>query len=235
MSGEQMMLEVNRHLLNFLSGVRMFLDHTETNLKRRYGAGSERYAAFKDATGKAFDTSFAYRFMYQLRNYVQHCGMPLGKMSIHADFDEETRQPISQSIDFLYCRASLLTTYDRWHKKVKADLEALPEYFPIRPGVDEMMGQISDLQKSFVVADVPALLDSLQWLDALMLEATWRGGSPIVARERPSAEDADMDVLESTPFPVEMMELLRRPFHKHFGFGTAQFRVKGYVHGHDCL
>jgi len=59
---------LNRHLLNFLGAMRFFLDHTQTRLTRHYGDNSPPLMAFKARTAQAYDTKFAYRFMYKLRN-----------------------------------------------------------------------------------------------------------------------------------------------------------------------
>lgn len=221
--GVRIVLSINRHLLNLLSSLRTFLDHTETCLKRRHGPRSERVTAFKAVTSAAFDSSFSYRFLWQLRNYVQHCGMPVGKMSVHIDFDEESSQPLSQSLELLFSRDALLDNYNNWHRMVKSELEAMPEYFPIRPHVESVKGSLEEIQKALIVAELPSLLQSLLWLDRLMLEASWRGGTPTVAREKTADADSEMNEIEATDFPVEMMEMLRRPLLKHGGFGTAQF------------
>jgi len=42
-----MMASINRCLLNFLSIVRVFLDHSETKLKARHGASSREVSGFK--------------------------------------------------------------------------------------------------------------------------------------------------------------------------------------------
>jgi hypothetical protein len=217
MGGVKMILSINRHLLNLLSSFRTFLDHTETYLKRRHGSSSERAVAFKLTTSAAFDSSFSYRFLSQLRNYVQHCGMPVGKMSIHIDFDEETREPVSQYLELLFSRDSLLSNFDRWHSMVKPELEAMPDHFPIRPHVENLMVQVGEIQRALIVAELPSLLNSFQWLDKLMLEAISRGGTPTVARERPSDDDPEMNEIDATDFPVEMMEFIRRPLLKHMG------------------
>src|SRR5205823_3022484 len=66
-------LGLNRHLLNFLASIRAFLDHSETALIRRYGKGSAEFDAFRLAKAREYDEHFAYRFLYALRNYAQHC------------------------------------------------------------------------------------------------------------------------------------------------------------------
>ena len=209
--------------MNFLSAFRTFLDHTETNLKRRHGTNSERLAAFEAATSNAFDSSISYRFLSQLRNYVQHCGMPVGKISIHVDFDEEKNQPVSQYLELLFSRDLLLSNFKGWHKMVMPDLEAMPEYFPIRPHVDDMMVQIDDIQRAVIVAESPSMLISFKWLDKLMLEATWRVEYPPSLAGDRATENRMMTLSRLAYFPVGIMDIIRRPLLKHFGVGTAQF------------
>jgi hypothetical protein len=70
--------EINRLLINYLSSFRTVIDHYETRYTRLDRAGSNHLASFKTATSNAFDSSFSYQFIYKLRNYVQHCGLPSG-------------------------------------------------------------------------------------------------------------------------------------------------------------
>jgi len=69
---------LNRRLSNLLSSIRLFLDHSEFAFKRKYGKKSEEVEAFKKYASEKYDSSFSYRFVYKLRNYVQHCGIPIG-------------------------------------------------------------------------------------------------------------------------------------------------------------
>ena len=78
----QIVHNINRRLRSFLSEFRIFLDYTETQLKRRYGAESEQARAFKEACSRQFDDSFDYRFVYKLRNYALHVNLPLNAMSL---------------------------------------------------------------------------------------------------------------------------------------------------------
>ena len=57
----------------FLLAFKTYLDHTQTSLSHTFGKDSEALATFKEGTHQAFDNSEAYRFVYQLRNYSQHC------------------------------------------------------------------------------------------------------------------------------------------------------------------
>ena len=57
----------------FLLAFKTYLDHTQTSLSHTFGKDSEALMAFKEGTHQAYDNSEAYRFVYQLRNYSQHC------------------------------------------------------------------------------------------------------------------------------------------------------------------
>jgi hypothetical protein len=56
--------DFNRHVLNFLSSVRMFLDQYENNLARRFGKGSANHARYEKALSEAWERHFGYRFLY---------------------------------------------------------------------------------------------------------------------------------------------------------------------------
>src|SRR5690606_16172320 len=66
--------------INWLGSVRLFLDHAETDLKRRFGDPSSQVDRFEAATHSAFDTYAGYRFVVKFRNYVQHCGRPASRL-----------------------------------------------------------------------------------------------------------------------------------------------------------
>lgn len=74
--------EADRRVLNVLTAMRTFLDHWETNLKRRHGKASPEVARFLTCCSQQFDTRFGYRFAYKLRNFAQHCGLPVGKIAL---------------------------------------------------------------------------------------------------------------------------------------------------------
>jgi hypothetical protein len=147
--------------------------------------------------------------------------MPVGKMSVHIDFDEEKRTPVSQHLELLFGRDALLANFDNWHRLVKPYLAAMPEFFPIRQHVENMMASLNKIQIGLITADLPALLDSFRWLDKLMLEASSRGGTPNVGRQKQADDDPDMEEIEFADFPIEMMEFIRRPLLKLGGLVTG--------------
>lgn len=128
---DYLFVDINRLILNFLSSVRTYLDHTETRLKREYGSSSEEYLLFQTETAKAYDEYFEYRFLYKLRNFSQHCGLPAGSAAINAFQDENLIHRDSMNVFFK--RDTLLSKFDKWGKVVEIDLKGMPDQFDVLP------------------------------------------------------------------------------------------------------
>jgi hypothetical protein len=119
--------EADRRVLNVLTAMRTCLDHWETILTRRHGKDSPEAARFKDACSREYDRHFAYRFAYKLRNYAQHCGLPVGDIRLVSrsrvflldPSGGPTKRMVSPSKDrdeavFRFRRSDLLDEYDGW-------------------------------------------------------------------------------------------------------------------------
>lgn len=123
-------MDLNRLILNLLSSIRTYLDHTETKIKRENTIHSEEYKLFKRLTTESFDNNFSYRFLAKLRNYSQHCGLPSGSLNIHSEVDEQT---LTIFID----RDNLLNDYNSWGVIVTNELKKQPEKFDILPLIEQ--------------------------------------------------------------------------------------------------
>ncbi|APZ93369.1 hypothetical protein [Fuerstiella marisgermanici] len=176
-----MILTVNGHILNFLSAVRTFLDHTETNIKREYGDPSDNLTNFKKQTAEEFDDCFSYRFLYLLRNFTQHCGMPLGELSLRADARPGTERP-DTTLELLFYRDHLLTNFSNW-KMVKTELEQLEEKFPVTQHVDEMVTCLERVDSVVIRDDAPQLSPHVATLEAMVQEVSHLSGAPCVLTE----------------------------------------------------
>jgi hypothetical protein len=71
-------------LTNFLGASSAFRDRACTRLRERYGKGSLEYKMFDAAMRDAYDASFAYRLLYNLRNYAQHHDSPISWIPVQA-------------------------------------------------------------------------------------------------------------------------------------------------------
>lgn len=137
-----MVLDVNRLILNFLSSIRTYLDHTETRLKRNSRNEFEEFKYFKQETSKAYDDNFFYRFLYKLRNYSQHCGLPAATITFHSQ-EDENEQPDNALTLFLN-RDELLNNFNSWGI-VEKELLNQPEKFDIIPLVDNKFKILNEI------------------------------------------------------------------------------------------
>jgi hypothetical protein len=67
---------------NYLSAASAFRDRAITRLRRRYSDGSLELKMLNAAIQDAYDSSFAYRLLYNLRNYGQHHDTPLSMIPV---------------------------------------------------------------------------------------------------------------------------------------------------------
>lgn len=122
---QQLANSVATSVVNWLTAMRLFLDHEETELKRRFGKQSAEVDAFTAATAKAFDAEEpGYRFATKFRNYVQHCGVPLSSLDFARVPGSNPRA--KQSVLLLAKRDELLAEFADGWGPVKKDLQAFP-------------------------------------------------------------------------------------------------------------
>ncbi len=69
-------------LSNFLSAASSFRDRACTRLGERFGSGSTEFKGFAEEITAAYDGWFAYRLLYNLRNYGVHHDSPLSLIPV---------------------------------------------------------------------------------------------------------------------------------------------------------
>ncbi|SFH69768.1 hypothetical protein [Klebsiella quasipneumoniae] len=132
---------LNTRILNYMMSVKTLLDHMETSINRRFGEDSTEFVYFKALTANEFDSKFSYRFMYKLRNFVQHCGMPPLSYTISKSLDE-TSSTLSIELIVYFMRDELIRGFSKWGPQVKADLTQMDESFSIMPIFNEHINAI---------------------------------------------------------------------------------------------
>lgn len=78
----ELMVELNRCLLNILTSQSLFLLKARQLVKDQFGENSEEYQEFECLRKQLHKASVSYRFCYELRNYAQHYGIPSNKLAI---------------------------------------------------------------------------------------------------------------------------------------------------------
>lgn len=78
-----MRLAFDRHMVNFLTSCRLYLDHTSHGISALFGTESEENRALGEFKSSMYDNHFAYRLMEALRNVVQHTCLPFNSLTQH--------------------------------------------------------------------------------------------------------------------------------------------------------
>lgn len=157
----------NRLFINFLSSFRVYIDYIETYLKRKFGKTSQEVLAYKRCTAFFFDKFFAYRFLYKLRNYSQHCGFPINDINFSAKLDDLT-QRVHATLTLSFNRDKLLEDYTEWGQNVKSDLENQTAEFDVMPLLQDLYFCISELATFLENIDKPSLSKSKLFLKAII-------------------------------------------------------------------
>ncbi|WP_292389625.1 hypothetical protein [Methanosarcina sp. UBA5] len=212
---EKMVFNINRLVLNFLSAVRTFLDHAETNLKRKYGENSNNFQIFDKACSSCFDHYFSYRFLYKLRNYSQHVGMPIIGLETSSEMVSINPLEADHMLRTITLKNDLLK-YDKWGK-VKDEIFFLPDRIDINPYIDEMMHCIDTINTTlYGKEEFIELLQYTAFLDKLIKEAKSKDGIPCIFLKIENITDTEKSSLLFSErlrltvdqFPFNAMELI---------------------------
>jgi len=120
------MVLLNKALINVLTSFRGYLDSVEHMLSNRFGKDNTIIKTFKEKQTELFDKHFEYRFLYRFRNYVQHVGFPISDIS--ADNIEQYKTGKIRSK--VTMRKAMLLEYDGWGPVLK-DLEKMEDNIDI--------------------------------------------------------------------------------------------------------
>ena len=162
-SMDKFSIDTGRYFLNYLTAMRVFLDHTEARLKRKFGKESVEVERFKEVAAAEFDSRFSNRLFYKLRNYTQHCGMPPVSFKIENKIGEGVE------VVFTLNKVALLENYSEWGSIVKADLQGLesdPKLFELIS--DHFQSMYVVYLEVFRIMHLDHLPDSLRWVCAFL-------------------------------------------------------------------
>lgn len=103
------LFELNRLFMNYLSSAYALREHLKTHIRRDFGRGSQNDANYNRFLEALEAAHMPYAFYQDFRNFVQHCGFPIGNA---------TRVENSEgiSLHLTYEREKLLNDYNRWEK-----------------------------------------------------------------------------------------------------------------------
>jgi hypothetical protein len=192
-------------IINWLSTSRIFLDHEITRLKRTYGGQSDEAKEFIRATNVAYDSSSSYRILYRFRNYVVHCGLPLGSVSVHLPAGARYDPDGPLQIAFLLDRDHLLSDFE-W-AKVAEDLQRMPPQFSVVDLIRDAMPHFRELMKCGTGIDLRRAKRSAASIENL-IERTGAAEDQDIALVQITPKNGGGYFISPLPIPAQMVRQL---------------------------
>jgi hypothetical protein len=203
---EEVFLNINRLLLNYLSSVKTFIDHTSTFLNRKFGKQSEELIRFKTMLSAFFDHSFAYRFLSKLRDYAQHVDLPLDEISFKSNRAQETNQIVGE-LTVAFNRDSLLNTFQKWGP-VKSDLEQMDDFFNFTPLLFQMTQIIIEIECNVELIFKDELIEAATLISDSIVEIRNDGWETFLACDFKLDEAGKLKNFQQTWIPLDTVDFI---------------------------
>jgi hypothetical protein len=202
-SSHNIVIEMNRLLLNYLSSFRTFIDHQERVFAHISTPNLNWLAHFKEQSSVHYDDQFSYRFLWNMRNYVQHCGLPLGGFSIRGMTNQEGKEEPFFSIYFE--RDNLLKNYSGWKKAVRDEIALLPKEIGVMEHVRLLQGCIEELSKTVTEIHIHRLAENWNFIIGIIKEALekYPDGAPCLTIW--NKEEDKTSFVGITPLPTHLI------------------------------
>lgn len=127
--------QTQRTLSNFLASASAFRDRLSVAISAKFGADSDEVDAWKAAQEQAYDSSFAYRFLYALRNYAQHHEAPISLIQVKGQRDGgKMVHEFELSLD-----RDKLCSNKRLKASLRSELAEMDKTLPLLPLATEYM------------------------------------------------------------------------------------------------
>lgn len=124
------MTQVSQRVINFLASATSFLNITENHLNHRFGKESSQSIGWNSKRNDLHKETFAYRFLYELRNFSQHASLPFSLINAKAEKLLEDA-PTTFKITVLMNPDALLKSNYKWPSSIKKEIKNQSESFDI--------------------------------------------------------------------------------------------------------
>lgn len=205
---DRLFSNVNRLFLNYLSSIKTFIDHIETHINRKFGEKSKEFIDFKKVLSLFYDNSFAYRFFYELRNYSQHCGLPIDNVKYTTEYDRENNR-IKGVLQVKFNRIKLLSNYKKW-KKVKIDLIGCDEEFNVTPLIWEMTNNIKEIERNVEIIHKDSLLDSINFITNRIKHLRKGPGEVFIAYDFKDKVNGELSNYSTIDIPFDTIDFINQ-------------------------
>jgi hypothetical protein len=199
--------ELQVFLYAFLTAMRSFLDQADRKLKRQFGVDSTQRKALKTRTSKEYDGSPAYRFVYDLRNHVQHHSVPLGSPVGRSTLvTTESGEELVEHQLRVCCSREQLLADGRFKPIVTEWLSKQDAQFEIAPLLTSCMDCLRNIRVEYDRQRAPLAVAAAERLEPLLTLFESQPGQPGYARIMNPGDDAQH--IDFTEIPIRRYRLM---------------------------
>jgi hypothetical protein len=173
-------------MVNWLAASRLYLESQRDFLVAQFGDRSEELDRFNETTARSFDSLPGYRFLYNLRDYAQHCGAPISGLLVSRN-DADGRK-----VDMYLSKSELLAARFSWNRHARPLLDSWPEQILITPLLHEAMTGFQMVEDEVLRILVQGCANARPVIERLLARIDAEG-NPAVFR-LPIGEQAEMCV-----------------------------------------
>lgn len=135
----------NLAVMNLLAMCRSYIDHTPQHLSVIFPNLPERKEAFDNERKTVHSEFIGYRALYEIRNHVQHCGLPAHSFTLGGGW-LDTREACSHNA-IPYVSVVELAKDNSFNKKILQELKNMGEKIDLRLLIRENMSAFGRIHK----------------------------------------------------------------------------------------
>jgi hypothetical protein len=128
---------IDRRIINLLTTSRLYLDQLLHHVSSIYGKASSEMASLENKISAEYDSTFGYRVLDAMRNFVQHRDLPVFLLQLGAsrkDSPTKSKRTITPNLN-----VGRLKEDKRFKHSIIKELETLGEDIDLKPIVRESM------------------------------------------------------------------------------------------------
>jgi len=137
--------EVNRRVVNLLSGCRSYIDQTRHFLSRHFGPNSREFSRFCQSAQTQYEECLGYRAMEALRNTAQHKGIAVHSISYNNWINEKEDNTIRRNSLSPFIHLDILAEDKKFKKRILNELMAKSKKVNLRPLINSYVAGIANL------------------------------------------------------------------------------------------
>jgi len=156
--------QVSQRVTNFLASATAFLNISENHLKIRFGKHSRQSTEWNQKRNDLHKNTFAYRFLYELRNFSQHASLPILHISARADTLLEDGPPQFNIITSMK-PAKLFDSNYEWKTSIELEIKTLTKDIDLLQLVEDYYKCLRELCKVGIEVRKKELIECGKYLE----------------------------------------------------------------------